>query len=31
MLRANDTNYAIELKGITKTFGRVVANEKELE
>jgi ABC-type uncharacterized transport system ATPase subunit len=27
MLRANDTNYAIELKGITKTFGRVVANE----
>jgi len=26
-LRANDTNYAIELKGITKTFGRVVANE----
>jgi ABC-type uncharacterized transport system ATPase subunit len=27
MLRANDTNYAIELKGITKTFGSVVANE----
>ncbi|MDI9494757.1 MAG: ABC transporter ATP-binding protein [Bacillota bacterium] len=26
-MRANDTNYAIELKGITKTFGRVVANE----
>ena len=26
-MRTNDTNYAIELKGITKTFGKVIANE----
>jgi simple sugar transport system ATP-binding protein len=27
MLKANETNYAIELKGITKSFGKVIANE----
>jgi simple sugar transport system ATP-binding protein len=27
MLKTNGTNYAIELKGITKTFGKVIANE----
>ena len=27
MLKTNETNYAIELKGITKTFGKVIANE----
>jgi len=26
MTKASETNYAIELKGITKTFGSVVAN-----
>ena len=27
MLKTNETNYAIELKGITKTFGKVIAND----
>ena len=26
-MKTNETNYAIELKGITKTFGKVIAND----
>ena len=27
MLKTNESNYAIELKGIKKSFGKVIANE----